>query len=197
MKVLLYVVGNGERTRAMWSVAPEVDMAYWLVDGYREESERVLGGWGRESGGTGETDKTGKWKMKRESEEGDVEDRSKSKGGYKVVVWSEQLPLGLAARIVERWPDGAGQREMREVLTRLVHEAWAYDVRLGLPASGSEDAHAHAVSASELCEEARGLAARACRAAALVQGRALLSSEALALLGAAGAAGLAGAAALS
>ncbi|WP_256256625.1 helicase-related protein [Paenibacillus sp. BC26] len=134
--------------------------------------------------------------MERASGEGDVEDRSKSNGGYKVVVWSEQLPLGLAARVVERWPGGAGQREMREVLTRLVHEAWAYDVRLGLPASGREDAHAYAVSASEPCGEAQGLAAQACRAAALVQGRALLSSEALALLGAAGAAGLAGAVAV-
>lgn len=182
MKVMLYAVGGEGRTKAMWSIAPEVDMAYWLVPGYREEAERVLG--------------RGARMERREKNENVSKDEGKGKSDYTVVVWSEELPLGLAARVVERWPGEAGQNVMRKVLTRLVHEAWAYDARMGLPARGSVGAHA-VVRASELCEEAdQGLAARARRAAALLQGRALLSSEALALLGAAGAAGLAGAAAM-
>ncbi|RAP73942.1 DNA/RNA helicase [Paenibacillus montanisoli] len=125
-----------------------------------------------------------------------------------VIAWSEPLPLGLAERVAERWPGDA--EEIGEALRRLVlgvvaeregregseagerREGLEGRDRRGWAALGRAQ---QVYRASELCEEAHVLAARAHRAASLLQGRALLSSEALALLEAAGAAGPAGAAA--
>ena len=85
------------------------------------------------------------------------------------------------------------------ILTRLVSEAVDAEMREGFMAKLKPMAHAAHVRRSSAgfgadVGSARALAAQACRAAALLQGRALLSSEALALLGAAGAALPAGAA---
>ncbi|WP_245996001.1 DEAD/DEAH box helicase [Paenibacillus taihuensis] len=120
-----------------------------------------------------------------------------------VIAWSVPIPLGHAVQVAERWSGKArDEHGVREEMARLVREAWASDVRLGLPVQEREDAHAVKVVATEGMAsggvaDAKALAARACRAASLLQGRALLSSEALALLGAAGAAEPAGAAAWS
>lgn len=117
----------------------------------------------------------------------------------RLVAWPVPLPLGHALQVAARWPGGrlAGGR-LEAALSRLVGDAWAGDARMGLPVPRQPSAHArHVLGAAEPGTGragARALAARACRAAALLQGRALLSGEALALLEAAGAAGPAGAA---
>ena len=106
------------------------------------------------------------------------------------------LPLGMARDIAARWPKAGGQVSVEQacvILTRLVSEAVDAEMRQGFMAKLKPMAHAaHVRRSSAGCGadvgSARALAAQACRAAALLQGRALLSSEALALLGAAGAA---------
>ncbi|CAH1193040.1 Transcription-repair-coupling factor [Paenibacillus plantiphilus] len=211
MQVTLYVLLSAKGSRAMWSVAPEVDRAYWLDRGYRNEVER-----------------TAKRLTHWESQS--------------MLLWPELLPLGIAVAIAQRWPDREGgpssERTVREVLGRLVSDAWgagagaqsaeeprastqsernaqkarresAKSERVAQEAKRADaqrarraDAQEAPVARAELVRGAsergadragaRALAAAACRAAALLQGRALLRSEALALLAAADAAGPAG-----
>ncbi|MBW7475000.1 DEAD/DEAH box helicase family protein [Paenibacillus oenotherae] len=150
----------------MWSIAPEVDQAYWLDAQYRGEAERIFR-------------------------------QQPSPLAEGLLLWPELLPLGIAAAVAGQWPAGDNEppdeAAVRAALERLVSDAWVADAGGGAAAQRAPVARAELVrGASERGvdrEDARALAARARRAAALLQGRALLGSEALALLAAADAAG--------
>ncbi|WP_328804026.1 DEAD/DEAH box helicase [Paenibacillus glycinis] len=185
MKVVVYAVAAGKRSWAGWSLAPEIDTAYWLDPGYRAEAELAF----REKGNDAPSRVHDRQPAAGAGEAGEAE---------RLVAWTEPLPLGHALAVAERWPGGRlPGRRLDQTLSRLIADAWAGDARLGLPVPRQPAAHAaHVPRAAEPGAgraDAHALAARACRAAALLQGRALLVSEALALLEAAGAAGPAGA----
>lgn len=186
MKVTVYVMRSEKRTEARWTFAPEVDYAYWLDAGWRGEAELVAGEVAGTEGGRRIVKDFGKagW-------------QEFSPDSREMIAWSEALPLGHAVQVAERWPGGVMTAERAgQTLSRIVDDVWAGDARMGLPVSRQPGgARALAGAGGARPGPAGALAARACRAAALLQGRALLSSEALALLEAAGAAGPAGAAA--
>ena len=55
LKVTLYVVIGAEGSRAIWSIAPEIDYAYWLDGAFRAEVEREALAFERRECGEGET----------------------------------------------------------------------------------------------------------------------------------------------
>lgn len=98
VQVTLYVLLSAKGSRAMWSIAPEVDLAYWLDRGYRDEVERAA-------------KRLTHWESQT-----------------MLLLWPDLLPLGIAVAIAQRWPDREGgpssERTAREVLGRLVSDAW-------------------------------------------------------------------------
>ncbi|NBC73571.1 hypothetical protein, partial [Paenibacillus sacheonensis] len=198
MKVTVYAVGTGAESWAGWSIAPEVDYAFWCHGEFRAEAERTVRSWGSLS--SAESSATSA-KKEMDVTDREVDERDKGLAAGKrisgerketgrgnadvMVAWSEPLPLGHALEVVRRWPAGkVPPARMAVTLSRLIDNVWAGDARMGLPVPRQPAAHAeHVLAAAELGDgRARALAARACRAAALLQGRALLGSEALALL---------------
>ncbi|MFC5653084.1 DEAD/DEAH box helicase [Paenibacillus solisilvae] len=222
MKVILYVrLGLGE-TQARWSIAPEVDYAYWLDDRFRLELEEEVRrleleerhrdergslavhiSEGESCRGLGRGERS-RVKKNSGAGEGESDNNEEPAGAFAVAAWSEPLPLGVARGIAEKWPAAARPVHVDEacsILTRLVSDAVNAEAEQGFmakPAPTAHAAHVQGPSAGFAADGGRAralaLAAQAVRAAALLQGRALLSSEALALLGAAGAASPAGAA---
>ncbi|WP_219834407.1 DEAD/DEAH box helicase [Paenibacillus sp. R14(2021)] len=224
MKVVVYAAGTKEGSKAFWTMVPEVDYAYWLDRHYREAVGAAVGATAAELGLTIVTwsepiplghalqivERWPEGGRAKELDGNEGEGRGKEKAGVR----SSSLEEGEGRRDNgERdghGNNGGSEKEKAEaelvkklggVLQRLVSEAWAGDARMGLPVSRQQDAHAKHVPGAAVpganAAGARALAARAGRVAALLQGRALLSSEALALLEAAGAAGPAGEAAAS
>ncbi|SEN64367.1 DEAD/DEAH box helicase [Paenibacillus sp. OV219] len=184
MKVVVYAALAKGQSWASWSVAPEVDYAYWLGSGYREAAVQAAQQWGY-AGDWNRGSKT----QEKSCEAREVEAARQAVEVLTIMAWSVPIPLGHAVQIAERWSGKARDEQgVREELTRLIREAWASDDRLGLPVQKREDACVVRGEASGGTADAMELAARACRAASLLQGRALLSSEVLGLLGAAGAA---------
>ncbi|MFD0714951.1 DEAD/DEAH box helicase [Paenibacillus sp. GCM10027626] len=159
MRVQLYVVVGQKETTARWTMAPEVDYAYWLDAAYRQEVGRAAAGC--ETAG----------------------------GNYVCCLfWSELVPLGDAEQIAVRWAEEQGQtndiRATAAKLRRLVGQT----VRLR-SGRGEVVMYRHdsvGLKGKSDYMAARRLAEQAFRLAKLCRGRSLLMGEVLALLEASG-----------
>jgi len=172
MKGYLYAFAEGGRWAACVTISREVDLAYRLDDDFRRAAEAALG--------------------RRTSGRADV-----------VLLLDEPLPLGSAFAAAELFARRAGRVQGEAGAARLlracVREA---EPRSGWPGlAGLNRSFGREQPAGDVRriaavrfgqasasgeQEARALAAAAREAAAALEGRALLRSEALALLGAAG-----------
>ncbi|UVI29902.1 DEAD/DEAH box helicase [Paenibacillus spongiae] len=197
MKVHVYVVVDRGMAQVHWTIAPELDCAYWLNSGCKETAERVAAAW---SGGTtlegiGIRDGGSAW-------ERNYGRREEGHSGRKCLFWSEPIPLGIAVGLAEAWPGGA-LREWDESSASAAftdHMRKALQTDEGSSRGGmrspshvgvrsKEGSYPHAAGELQIIAAAdrtdldiQALAAHACRLSAQLRGRALLAAELLALL---------------
>ncbi|WP_213485630.1 hypothetical protein, partial [Thermobacillus xylanilyticus] len=172
MKGYLYAFAEGGRWAACVTISREVDLAYRLDDDFRRAAEAALG--------------------RRTSGRADV-----------VLLLDEPLPLGSAFAAAELFARRAGRVQGEARAARLLracvreaepHSGWpglaGLNRSFGREQPAGDVRRIAAVRFGQASasgeQEARALAAAAREAAAALEGRALLRSEALALLGAAG-----------
>ncbi|MFC0390412.1 helicase-related protein [Paenibacillus mendelii] len=200
MQVHVYVVLDADGAQAYWTVAPEVDCAYWLGLGCKEAAERVVGAWrsGERRGGAvsvegrSETDREGGARQSR----GQLP-------GRQCLFWSKPIPLGRAVDLVEVWSIHARREWDKPAVVRALSEA----VKQAYMADDEKADHGRTRAADPAWEattevktsgdvqvftapyrtefDIQALAVQACRLAAQLRGRALLTAELLALLEAA------------
>ncbi|WP_062490295.1 helicase-related protein [Paenibacillus sp. 32O-W] len=211
MKAEVYVVLERGRAQLLWTVAPEIDKAYWLEPDFREEAARYAS-----AARTASADRSA-------VRAGAIAYEPLPSRLRRCLFWSEPLPLGQAAGLAERWPRSPGggwdERSAAEQLARMVREdmeengrkrrggllrrsGWRLPVLrperrdrsrqpagmpLDRPRQPAGHVRLHAANGGPIgIADARRLTAQACRLAELCRGRALLSGEAQALFAAAG-----------
>ncbi|MBW7456534.1 hypothetical protein K0U00_21075, partial [Paenibacillus sepulcri] len=123
MKVTLYIMRSGQESRASWSIAPEIDFAYWLDTAFRNEADQETKGILLASG---------YGNMNTIANE--LNGRLLEAKVIELIVWPYMLPLGLAQRISKHWPDsvrkGAGKKEIISHLTRQIRESKLMDMKM-------------------------------------------------------------------
>ncbi|MCM3628102.1 DEAD/DEAH box helicase family protein [Paenibacillus glycanilyticus] len=188
MKAYVYLVCVGGTWSAQMTIAPEVDRLFWMEEGLAEAAV-VL------------DVRLGRIGNKERGQRDAVEKRLNGERAEEGWIWDEPLPLGDAVRCVELWDLAAGSVAGSAVGPLASLAACVEQARreAGAPrgpgkqsarpwARAAADAGGSSPGAARAATRAReAMAAAALRAAAALQGRALLRSEAHALLGSAAA----------
>ncbi|GGD92300.1 DEAD/DEAH box helicase [Paenibacillus nasutitermitis] len=174
MKVELYAVKLAREWQVFWSLAPQVDRAYWLQPAFRDEAHRAAAEIQEASGNEGMG--TVLWELANRHV------LNQPRHG-EFIIWPSLLPLGQVERIRKYWPGSIGNttaaNEIRNHLASLIRES-SIDKQIMVP--GLEGAAYDVPDFAAQLPAARELARQACRAAGLLRGRLLLAGEACALL---------------